>query len=245
MPYLSVIIPAYNEEHRLPQTLHSVYDYLQSSGKTFEIIIVDDGSTDHTQEVVQEFALHHEGLRLLSYAPNRGKGHAVRTGMLAARGDYLLLDDADGSSPISEVEHLETAIRDGADLAIGSRNMPESNTKVKTVQYRKHMGNTFNVIVQSLLLPGIRDTQCGFKLFKHEVANDIFSVCTQSGFAFDVEVLYIARMRGYKISEIAIKWTNVGGSKVDVVFDSARMFLQVLRIKVGSWFGKYKKLVRS
>jgi len=241
MPYLSVVIPAYNEEKRLPQTLQSIHDYLQASEKSFEIIVVDDGSLDHTVDVVQEFGKHHDGVRLLSYAPNQGKGYAVRTGMLAGNGDFLLLDDADGSSPIAELSLLEAAIASGADIAIGSRNMPESEQKVKTHVHRKYMGNAFNVIVQSLLLPGIRDTQCGFKLFKHEVAHDLFSVAKQAGFAFDVEILFIARLRKYKISEIAINWTNVPGSKVNVFFDSAKMFLQVVGIRLAAWTGRYNR----
>ena len=174
MPKLSVIIPAYNEEKRLPPTLSSVWSYLQQRGEPFEILVVDDGSVDHTIDIVQEFGKHHDNVRLISYAPNQGKGYAVRTGMLSPDGDFLLIDDADGSSPISEVEKLESAIARAADLAIASRNMPEAGTQVQTLSYRKHMGNTFNLIVQLLLLPGIRDTQCGFKLFKNSVAQDFF-----------------------------------------------------------------------
>jgi dolichyl-phosphate beta-glucosyltransferase len=239
MPHISVVIPAYNEEARLPKTLASVYEFLANSGQTFEIVVVDDGSTDHTVDVVQDFGRHCDGVRLLSYAPNQGKGHAVRTGMLAANGDFLLLDDADGSSPITDLYRLEDAIKSGADLAIGSRNMPESDKLVKTAKHRKHIGNTFNVIVQSLLLPGIRDTQCGFKLFKHEVAHDLFSVSRQNGFAFDVEILFIARLRGYRTDEVAINWTNVAGSKVNVVLDSLKMFIEVIRITFGAWTGRY------
>jgi len=243
MPYLSVIIPAFNEERRLPPTLQSIHEYLMQRGVSFEILIIDDGSTDHTIETVQEFGKHHDGVRLISYAPNQGKGYAVRTGMLAATGDYLLLDDADGSSLIEELERLEEAVRSGANIAIGSRNMPEVGTKIDALQYRKYIGNTFNTIVQSLLLPGIRDTQCGFKLYKHEAAQDVFSVSSQNGYAFDVEVLFIARIRGYKITEVAINWHNVEGSKVNVVVDSAKMFLEVVRIAFGAFFGRYKRVI--
>ncbi|HEY9774910.1 MAG TPA: dolichyl-phosphate beta-glucosyltransferase [Planktothrix sp.] len=241
MPKVSVIIPAYNEEKRLPPTLSSVWDYWQQRGEDFEIIVVDDGSGDHTTDIVQDFGKHHENVRLISYAPNQGKGYAVRTGMLSAYGDYLLIDDADGASPIEEVERLESAIASGADIAIGSRNIPEAGTKIQTVSYRKHMGNTFNLIVQSLLLPGIRDTQCGFKLFKSKVAQDLFGVSAQNGFAYDVEVLFIARLRGYKIAEVAINWTNVEGSKVNVISDSLNMLVQVLFMRIAAIFGAYRK----
>jgi dolichyl-phosphate beta-glucosyltransferase len=241
MPKLSVIIPAFNEEKRLPPTLESIWNYLSArEDYSFEILVVDDGSSDHTVDAVQDFGKHHDGVRLISYAPNQGKGYAVRTGMLAGNGDYLLLDDADGSSPISELPKLEAALREGYDIAIGSRNMPESGTRIETLAYRKHMGNTFNMIVQSLLLPGIRDTQCGFKLFTHQATQDLFSLSEQNGFAFDVEILLIARRKNYKIKETAINWTNVEGSKVNVLIDPTGMLMQVLNITVASWFGKYR-----
>jgi dolichyl-phosphate beta-glucosyltransferase len=241
MPYLSVVIPAYNEERRLPTTLESVYAYLSGQGRDFEIIVVDDGSLDQTVAVVETFAKHHDGVRLLSYSPNQGKGHAVRVGMLAARGDYLLIDDADGSSPISELVRLEEAITCGADLAIGSRAKPADDTVVEALAYRKYIGNTFNFIVQSLLLKGIYDTQCGFKLFRKDVARDIFSVSLIDGFGFDVEVLSIARFRGYKIAEVAISWHNVEGSKVNVFTDSPRMLFEVLGVWVRALMGAYSR----
>jgi len=245
MPDLSVIIPAYNEEGRLPATLTSVYTFLSQSGHTFEILIVDDGSLDGTTDVVQEFAAHNDGLRLISYAPNQGKGCAVRMGMLAARGDYLLMNDADGSSPIEEVDKLLEALKKGADVAIGSRAKDDPEVVVKAQLHRKYIGNTFNLIVQKLLLPGIQDTQCGFKLFKRDVAQDIFSVARLNGYAFDVELLYIARLRNYVIAEMAINWTNAEGSKVNVLTDSPRMLLEVLRITIGAWSGTYRKLLKK
>jgi dolichyl-phosphate beta-glucosyltransferase len=244
VPDLSVIIPAYNEERRLPATLESVYLFLSQSGHTFEILVVDDGSLDGTCDVVQEFASHHDGLRLVSYAPNQGKGCAVRTGMLAARGDYLLMNDADGSSPIEEVDKLLDALKGGADVAIGSRAKVDPGVVVKAQLHRKYIGNTFNLIVQKLLLPGIQDTQCGFKLFKRDVAQDIFAVARLNGYAFDVELLYIAKLRNYKIAELAINWTNTEGSKVNVLTDSPRMLAEVLRITLGAWTGSYRKLLK-
>ena len=239
MPQVSVVIPAYNEQQRLPATLTSVYDYLSRRGITFEVLVVDDGSHDETAALVQNFANEHPGVRLLSYSPNQGKGHAIRTGILSAKGDLMLIDDADGSSPIEEIERLEHAITGGADIAIGSRAKPDTSRKVHALAYRKFVGNTFNLIVQ-LLLPGIYDTQCGFKLFRAEIARDIFSVARINGYGFDVEVLHIGRLRGYKIAECAINWHNVEGSKVNVLTDSPKMFFEVVKIGLSSVLGRYK-----
>jgi dolichyl-phosphate beta-glucosyltransferase len=245
MTELSVVIPAYNEERRLPKTLDSVYQYLSGLGKEFEIVVVDDGSLDTTASVVEGYAATRPQIRLLSYSPNKGKGHAVRVGMLAARGELILFDDADGSSPIHEERLLTDAIAGGYDLAIASRAKPDDNRTVKALPYRKYIGNAFNMIVQCLLLPGLYDTQCGFKIFKREVAHDLFSVAHLNGFAFDVEVLFIARLRGYKVSEIPINWSNVEGSKVNVLLDSPKMLLEVLWIAAGAWFGRYRQLRSS
>lgn len=245
MPDLSVIIPAYNEEQRLSATLQSVHDFCSAHAGTFEILVVDDGSHDGTLELIDNFSKVHPEVRPLSYHPNQGKGHAIRKGILAARGDLLLIDDADGSSPIEELERLKDGIAYGADIAIGSRAKPDESRKVEALAHRKLIGNTFNLIVQRLLLPGIYDTQCGFKLFKSAVAKDIFSVATIDGFGFDVEVLYIARLRGYRTVEVPINWHNVGGSKVNVLVDSPKMLLDVLAISLSSLFGRYRKLQRT
>jgi dolichyl-phosphate beta-glucosyltransferase len=241
MPEISIVIPAYNEGVRLPQTLVSVYQFLLNTYSDFEVIVVNDGSTDDTVDVVEDFARHHDSVRLISYSQNQGKGFAVRAGMLAAHGDYVLMNDADGSSPIGEVVRLQDALQRGADIAIGSRNKPDADKKVETLAYRKYLGNIFNLIVQTMLLRGINDTQCGFKLFKRSVAQNIFEVAQLNGFAFDVEILYIARIMGYKIEELAINWTNVPGSKVNLILDSAKMFVEILGIKIRSWFGAYQR----
>lgn len=238
-----MIIPAYNEEARLPRTLDSVYTYLSNRGRAFEIIVVDDGSFDHTVQEVETFAETRPNVRVIQYAPNQGKGYAVRTGMLAANGDLVLFNDADGASPIEEIEKLERSIANGADIAIGSRAKPDKTRTVEALTYRKYIGNTFNLMVRSLVLPGYHDTQCGFKLFRHKVSDDIFSVSRMNGFAFDVEILYIAKIRRYKVDEIAINWTNIDGSKVNVFTDSPKMLVELLKVAVGAWFGKYRPLV--
>lgn len=240
MPRISVVIPAYNEEHRLPATLYSVCDYFCARGDDFEVVVVDDGSQDQTAAVVESCAAKYKQVRLLSYQPNQGKGHAIRTGILSAKGDLLLIDDADGSSPIEEIERLLPGIESGADIVIGSRAKPDKERKVEALTHRKVIGNTFNAIVQRLLLPGLYDTQCGFKLFKRDAAVDIFSTSRIKGYGFDVEVLYIARLRGYNTAEVAINWHNVGGSKVNVLTDSPRMFIEVLKIWFSGAIGHYK-----
>ncbi|MCC7529513.1 MAG: glycosyltransferase family 2 protein [Candidatus Melainabacteria bacterium] len=242
MPYLSVIIPAYNEEKRLPSTLESVHNFLSESDRAFEIIVVDDGSSDGTVGVVNKFAADHCGVRLLTHSPNQGKGYSVREGMLKAEGDLLLLDDADGASPIAELIRLENAIKSGADIAIGSRAKPGDETVVNALSHRKHIGNTFNMIVQSLLLKGIQDTQCGFKLFKRDVAVDLFQIARLNRYAFDVEILYLARKRGYEIAEVPINWTNVEGSKINLVTDPMSMLFEIGKIYSGKMCGRYGKL---
>jgi dolichyl-phosphate beta-glucosyltransferase len=238
---LSVIIPSYNEEFRILSTLNSVHDCLTQAVPNFEIIAVNDGSKDGTSQVVEEFAKHHERVRLISYPMNKGKGFAVKTGVLAANGELVLMNDADGSSPIEECLRLNEAIQKGADIAIGSRAKPDPTRVVKALSYRTHMGNTFNSIVQSLLLPGIYDTQCGFKLFKRQVAREIFSLARINGYGFDVEILYIARQRNYVIAEVPINWSNVDGSKVNIMIDPAKMLFEIMKIKINALTGHYRE----
>jgi dolichyl-phosphate beta-glucosyltransferase len=242
MSEISVVIPAYNEQKRLPSTLESVHAYLASKNYDFEIIIVNDGSSDSTVEAVHEFAKHHDGVRLISYAQNQGKGYAVRQGMLAANGEKVIFNDADGSSPIYELEKLTASLQNGYAVAIGSRAKQDTSRTVNALAYRKFMGNFFNFIVQSLLLKGIQDSQCGFKMFTREATQSIFTVAKENGFAFDVEVLHVARMRGYKIDEVPINWTNVDGSKVNLVLDSSKMFMDVVKVWLRSSLGAYKAI---
>lgn len=245
MTEISVIIPAYNEERRLPATLLSVHEYMSAGKRSFEIVVVDDGSQDNTVGIVEAFALEHANVRVVSYKTNRGKGYAVRTGVLASGGDLIIYNDADGSSPISEMEKLIASIESGHDIAFGSRAKPDESRFVDARAYRKYLGNTFNLIVQALLLSGIHDTQCGFKMFRRKTALDLFSVARMDGFAFDVEILYIARLRRYCLEEVPINWDHVSGSKVNVLIDSPVMLIQVLKIALGAWTGKYKRLIEG
>lgn len=240
-PNLSIIVPAYNEEARLPTTLASIFDHFSKTGETYEILVVDDGSRDKTAELVNELAKSHTSLRLISYLPNRGKGYACRVGMLAAKGKLLLLNDADGASPIEEIERLKRSIADGADVVIGSRAMYSKDTQVTTVWYRKVIGRIFNSIVNFCILPGIRDTQCGFKLFKREVGRYLFSLQKADRFSFDVEVLFLSRRLDLEIAEVPINWTNVPGSKVNLIKDSMQMFLDIFRFRLRALFGVYDR----
>ena len=236
---LSIIIPAYNEQWRLPTTLVSTIDYLDSTKRNYEIIVVDDGSKDETSLIVKKFERIRSQVRLITLARNRGKGEAVKTGGLNAKGRKILFCDADGATPISEIVRLEEAINNGNGLAFGSRALESDETKVRALWYRKLIGRFFNFIVSALLLPGVKDTQCGFKMFSDEAAKFLFSRQELAGFAFDVELLFMAARSGMKSEEVAVNWRNMPGSKVNLVTDSTKMFLEVLSV-----YFKHRKIDR-
>lgn len=228
---LSVVVPAYNEELRLPPTLIEMIDYLDARRRGYEIIVVDDGSTDGTSGVVGRFEKIRPQVRLIKLARNCGKGHAVRTGMLNAKGKMVLFADADGSTRFQDLELLEREISSGAGVAFGSRALASQSTRVKAIWYRKIIGRVFNFFVNTLLLPGVKDTQCGFKMFSREVAESLFSKQTIDGFNFDVEVLYLARKSGVKSIEVPVNWRSMPGSKVNLALDSAKMLLGLFVIR--------------
>lgn len=239
VPELSVVIPAYNEESRILPTLESVRDYIDRRGVQVEVIVVDDGSLDGTSALVNRLAADWDELRLIRLADNRGKGYAVRSGMINARGRKVLFADADGATPIEEVEALEAALEDGADIAIGSRNVVRDGVKVNARIYRRLMGRIFHAFVASLTVQGIEDTQCGFKLFRAGVAQELFSRMRMCGFSFDVEVLLMAQRQGYTIAEIPVNWVHQPGSKVNLVTDSLRMVRDLFIIRGHSVRGHY------
>ncbi|MCX7925649.1 MAG: glycosyltransferase family 2 protein [Fimbriimonadales bacterium] len=236
-PRLSVVIPAYNEETRIERTLQRVVEYLNARGDSYEILVVSDGSTDATEAIVQRFAQAHPQVQLLAYQPNQGKGYAVRYGILRARGEWILFSDADLATPIEELEKLEPYLKQGYPVAIGSRPLRESQLVVRQPFYREMAGRAFNKAVQLLAVRGIHDTQCGFKLFTREAAQEIFSRCRLNGFSFDFEALYYAQRLGYPIAEVPIRWMHQEGSKVRLLRDGLRMLRDLVWLRLNAWRG--------
>lgn len=236
---LSVVIPAYNEASRLPSTLVEIVRYLSENPKWLpaEVLVVNDGSRDETAAVVRRSA-GSDGITLdcLNHKRNRGKGAAVRTGFAAARGDAILLCDADLATPIDELEVLGRNLTDGA--AIGSRAIDRSRIERPQPWYRDLMGRIFNIAVQTLAVPGIQDTQCGFKLFDGDLGRRIAAVQRLDGFAFDVEVLLVARTWGHEVREVPVRWQHIDESRVQPVVHSADMFIDLLRIGWWRWSGR-------
>ena len=231
-PLLSVVVPAYNEAERIGASLTRIAEYFQAQPYDFEVLIVDDGSADATKAMALAFAETHPQFRLLSYDVNRGKGHAVRYGMLRAAGQRVLFCDADLATPIEEVEKLIAALDAGADIAIGSRDVKGSQLLKRQSLLREMGGRAFNQIAQALAVPGIHDTQCGFKLFTQSAAQRIFSLCQVDHFAFDVEVLYLAvKVLGLRVAEIPVRWAHQEGSKVRFFRDAIRMVKTLFRIR--------------
>jgi dolichyl-phosphate beta-glucosyltransferase len=227
-PQLSVVVPAYNESARLPPTLRQLREWLAASRLRHEIVVVDDGSTDDTAAAAR--ASGGESLVLLRHEPNRGKGYAVRRGMLAATGARRLMTDADLSTPIEELPKLMAELDRGFDVAIGSRAIAGARIDVHQPLYREAMGRAFNALVQRLLLPGLHDTQCGFKLFSAAAAEAAFSAARLDGFSFDVEALFLARRRGLRVAEVPVVWRNDAATRVSFAAGGAA-FLDLLLIR--------------
>jgi dolichyl-phosphate beta-glucosyltransferase len=225
---LSIIIPAFNESRRLGPTLQKVVDYMGRRGLGYEILVVDDGSTDSTDEVALAFAS--QGVRLLRQEVNRGKGAVVRIGVLASQGTEVLLLDADLSTPIEDLERLQPLLAD-ADLVLGSRAVEGSDILQHQPFYREMMGRTFNFIIQVLGVRGLRDTQCGFKLLDGDVARSLFAEIRIESFAYDVEMVWLAQRRGYRVVEVGVRWADSPASKVNPLTDSVRMFWDVLALR--------------
>jgi len=236
-PFLTIVIPAYNEEQRLPVTLPQVLAFAEAQDYPVEVLVVDNASTDRTAEIVRQMAADHPVLSLL-HQPVRGKGAAVRKGMLEGRGEYLFMCDADLAMPIEEVNKFLPPALSGYDVAIASREAPGA-VRYNEPWYRHLMGRVFNLIVRLLAVPGIQDTQCGFKCLRREVARDLLAVQVVDGWAFDVEILHIALLRGYRIVEVPINWYYGEGSRVSPLRDSLRMLREVIRIRRNSRAGLY------
>lgn len=228
-PYLSVVIPAYNEESRIEATLEKVHSYLSHQSYSWEVVVADDGSIDSTARLVSEFCQERVGVRLLTLV-HRGKGWAVQQGMLAAEGTYMFLCDADLSMPIEQIDRFLSLEGGGADIIVGSRELAGSR-RIGEPGRRHVMGRGFNWMIRALALPGIRDTQCGFKCFRAETTLPLFERQTLWGFAFDVEILYMARKAGLEVREVAIDWHYREGSKVRPLRDALTMAWDVLKIR--------------
>lgn len=235
--FLSIIIPAHNEENRLPNTLEQVLRFLGEQSFTSEIIVVENGSADRTFEIAQEFARQHANLHVIQ-TETRGKGLAVQRGMQEADGEYLFLCDADLSMPIAEISKFIPPKLQNMDIAIGSREAPGA-VRYDEPYYRHFTGRVFNTLIRWLVLPKLQDTQCGFKCIRADAARDISRYQTLTGWAFDVELLYIARHHNYQIVEIPIHWYFNADSKISVMRDSLRMFLDLLTIRRNTRRGLY------
>ncbi|MFT3891779.1 MAG: glycosyltransferase family 2 protein [Anaerolineales bacterium] len=235
--FLSIVIPAHNEEARLPGTLEQIFAFLKERSLSAEVLVVENGSSDRTFEIAQEFARQHPNLHVIQN-DWRGKGLAIQRGVKEAQGEYVFLCDADLSMPIEEISKFIPPQLQNVDIAIGSREAPGA-VRYNEPQYRHFTGRVFNTLIRYLVLPGLQDTQCGFKCIRAEVARDIFRYQTLTGWAFDVELLFIARRHGYSIIEIPIDWYYNADSKISVLRDSLRMFLDLLAIRGNARRGLY------
>jgi dolichyl-phosphate beta-glucosyltransferase len=236
-PLLSIIIPAYNEANRLPTTLPQVAEFVQAQCYAAEIVVVNNNSRDDTRAIADGIAAQFPFIRVLD-EPAQGKGAAVRTGMLAGKGEYLFIADADLSMPIEEVNKFLPPHLHNYDVAIGSRETPGA-VRYHEPEYRHLMGRVFNFMVKVLAVRGFQDTQCGFKSFHRTAALDLFHHQTIDGWAFDVELLFIAQRRGYKIVEVPIDWYYRANSRINPLRDAINMLREVLRIRLNGWRGRY------
>ncbi|MGH7860602.1 MAG: dolichyl-phosphate beta-glucosyltransferase [Candidatus Dormibacteraceae bacterium] len=229
---LSVVIPCFNEQDRLPPALRIALAGLGPRLADSEVILVDDGSTDQTFAALGCLEQEFPAVRPLRLQPNRGKGAAIALGVAHSRGRSVLLSDADFSTPIEELGQLEAALAGGADIAIGSR-AKKGAREIDQPAYRVLMGKSFNLLVQALVLPGVWDTQCGFKLFRGDVARLLFGQLQIDGFAYDVEILWRARQSGYRIEEVPVRWLNSDSSRVATIRHSSQMLRDVVRLRLG------------
>ncbi len=241
-PHLSLVIPAYNEADRIGLSLEKIRSYLATLPYTTELIVVDDGSTDAMPQLLERVQAGWPALRILRHSPNRGKGYSVRRGMLEARGEYVLFSDADLSTPVDEVEKLLRIMEESqADAVAGSRAIERKLVGVHQPWYREYAGRFFNQLVRLVSGLDLKDTQCGFKLYRRLTTRNAFLVQRTEGFGFDVEILYLIRHTGGRIVETAVKWNNDPATKVRLLRDSMTMFADLLLIRLRAWTGRYGK----
>jgi dolichyl-phosphate beta-glucosyltransferase len=238
-PKLSIIIPAYNEECRLPDTLKKITEWIQTTTFVVEVLIVENGSQDRTTEIAESYARRFENIVVLH--SSKGKGVAVREGMLHGKGEYLFICDADLSMPIAEIEKFLPPCSAGYHIVIGNREAPGAR-RYNEPFHRHLIGRVFNAIVRALVVPGLDDTQCGFKLFQRAAARDVFMRQTISGWTFDVEVIYLALRYGYRIAEVPINWYFNPDSRISILQDTWQMFCDLVRIRLNGWLCVYDRL---
>jgi dolichyl-phosphate beta-glucosyltransferase len=241
---LSLIVPAYNEAGRIAFSMSAIHAYLGGQSYRSEIIVVDDGSSDGTSDVVRKITARFTiPVRVLRYESNRGKGHALKVGFAASRGERILFADADLSTPIKETGRLLESLDKGFDIAIGSRRMKESAIKVHQPWYRERMGAVFTCLVQRLI-SNVSDVTCGFKAFRGEVGRDLFSRVRVYDWSFDAEILLIAEERGYTLEEVPVRWDDRAGTKVSLLRDALRSLLGLVRIRINAATGRYREPTR-
>lgn len=239
-PFLSIVIPAYNEEKRLATTLQAVQNFLSKQKYKSEVIVVDDGSRDQTSATTQKYKGQIPTLKILKHKVNLGKGAAVKSGVLNSSGEYVLFADADNSTPIEELDKLlPYATKENYDLVIGSRYTKESDVQIRQPWYRRFLGRTGNLVIQIFLLPGINDTQCGFKLLKGDVARELFPKLTINRFGFDMELLYLAKKKKQKIKVVPVSWLNSAQSRVRPVRDGLKTLGELIKIQLNNLRGVY------
>lgn len=235
---MSIVIPAHNEQNRLPATLEQIFEFLEGQSFPSEVIVVENGSTDSTYQIAQEFVRQHKTLHVIE--SEKGKGAAVQRGMLAAQGEYRFMCDADLSMPVNEITKFIPPQLGDFDIAIASREA-RGAVRYNEPSYRHLGGRGINFLIQTLILPGLNDTQCGFKCFRAAVAEDIFKRQTLLGWSFDIELLYIARRHGYRIVEIPIHWYHFSDSKVSALRDAFGMIRDIFRIHANARRGTYDR----
>ncbi|HTH54192.1 MAG TPA: glycosyltransferase [Edaphobacter sp.] len=244
-PELSIVIPAYNESARIEHALDRVMTCIAEQGWNAEVLIVDDGSTDNTAEIVQRWMQSHPRLHLIKNPGNRGKGYSVRNGLLQAAGEIVMFTDADLSAPMEEAERLLAAIHDGADVAIGSRWMDRTRQTIHQPLYRQFFGRCFNWITRTVMGLPFKDTQCGFKAFRRPVAQVIFRLQTIERWGFDPEILFIAQKLGYRIQEVPVTWGHDERSRISYLKDGIKMLEDMARIRANSLAGRYDKAIAA
>jgi glycosyltransferase involved in cell wall biosynthesis len=244
-PRYSIVIPAYNESHRIPAALESVIATIRSRGWSAEVVVVDDGSTDATAELVRAFAADAPEVRLLQNPANRGKGYSVRAGVLAAQGDVVMFTDADLSAPMEEAERLFAAIAGGADIAIGSRWLERRRQTHRQPLYRQFFGRCFNGVTRFVMGLTFADTQCGFKAFTRQAAQTVFQLQTIERWGFDPEILFIALKRGFWVVEVPVSWAHDERSRISYLKDGLQMLREIAIVRWNAFLGRYNKPVED